>query len=314
MAKVLVLALVSGALLMLPTSAAFAQRPAEDAATFAAYLATGNQVTPDITYLTASGVDLKLDFYRPRGGSGSLPTAVLFHGGGYRAESRKEAFALNVIPWLQMGWNAVNVEYRSSGVALAPAAVEDARCALRWVVHNAKEYSVDADRIVLVGQSAGAHIATITGMLPESAGLDRRCPGPEPLKVAAIVSWYGVYDFTTLIDDPARTYAITWIGPQPNRMEVARLVSPMTYIRPGLPPTIAIHGDADPTVPYEQEVREIEALKKVGVPAELVTVPGGRHGNFPREHVLRAWTAIEAFLTKNGVIKATAPRTASAQP
>jgi len=213
-----------------------------------------------------------------------------------------------------MGWNAVNVEYRSSGVALAPAAVEDARCALRWVVHNAKEYSVDADRIVLVGQSAGAHIATITGMLPESAGLDRRCPGPESLKVAAIVSWYGVYDFTTLIDDPARTYAITWIGPQPNRMEVARLVSPMTYIRPGLPPTIAIHGDADPTVPYEQEVREIEALKKVGVPAELVTVPGGRHGNFPREHVLRAWTAIEAFLTKNGVIKATAPRTASAQP
>lgn len=67
MAKVLVLALVSGALLMLPPSAAFAQRPAEDAATFAAYLATGNQVTPDITYLTASGVDLKLDFYRPRG-------------------------------------------------------------------------------------------------------------------------------------------------------------------------------------------------------------------------------------------------------
>jgi dipeptidyl aminopeptidase/acylaminoacyl peptidase len=91
---------------------------------------------------------------------------------------------------------------------------------------------------------------------------------------------------------------------------VARLVSSATHIRPGLPPTIHIHGDADPTVPYEQGVNEIEALKKVGVPAELVTVPGGGHGNFPREHVLRAWAAIEAFLTKNGVIKPAAAQTA----
>lgn len=314
MARSIVLALVSGALLVLPFSVAQAQRPAEDAAAFAAYLATGNQVTPNITYLTASGVELKLDFHRPRGASGPLPTALLFHGGGYRIESNKEGFALNVVPWLQMGWNAVNVEYRSSGVALAPAAVEDVRCALRWVVQNAKEYNVDPDRVVLTGQSAGGHLATIAGMLPESAGLDRRCPGTQPLKVAAIISWYGIFDFTTLVDDPARTYAVTWIGPQPNRTDVAKLVSPMTYVRKGVPPTIHIHGDADPTVPYEQAVREIEALKKVGVPAELVTVPGGRHGNFPREHVLRAWKSIEAFLAANGLTKNAAPQTASAQP
>src|SRR5262245_12954389 len=157
MARSLVLAFVSGAL-VLPFSVAQAQRPAEDAATFAAYLATGSQVTPNIKYLTASGVDLKLDLYRPRGTSGPAPTAVLFHGGGYRAESTKEGFALNVIPWLQMGWNAVNVEYRSSGVALAPAAVEDARCALRWVMQNAKQYNIDPDRIVITGQSAGGHL------------------------------------------------------------------------------------------------------------------------------------------------------------
>jgi len=288
MARSIVRALVSGALCILASSGALAQRPVEDAATFAAYLATGNQVTSNITYLTASGVELKLDFYRPRGAPGPLPTALLFHGGGYRAASTKEAFALNAIPWLQMGWNAVNVEYRSSGVALAPGAVEDARCALRWVVENAKQYNVDIDRIVITGQSAGGHLAYLAGMLPESAGLDRRCLGSGPLKVAAIVSWYGVFDYTTLVEDPARDYAITWIGPQPNRMEVAKLVSPMTYIRAGLPPTIVIHGDADPTVPYEQAVRGTEALKKVGVPTELVTVPGGRHGNFPREHVLRA--------------------------
>src|SRR5262249_7485571 len=139
----------------------------------------------------------------------------------------------------------------------------------------------------------------MTGMVPESAGFDRNCPGPEPLKVAAVVSWYGVFDYTTLVDDPARDYAITWIGGPPNRKEVAARVSPMTYVSPGLPPVIAIHCHADPIVPYEQEVREIDALKKVGVIAELVTIPGGKHGNFERDQVLRAWTAIDAFLAKN---------------
>ena len=310
MARSIVLALMTGALFLLPSSAVHAQRAAEDAGTFSAYLATGTQVTPNITYLTASGVELKLDVYRPRAASGPLPTAILIHGGGYRIQSTKEAFALNAIPWLQMGWNAVNVEYRSSGVALAPAAVEDIRCALRWVTQNAKQYNIDPNRIVLTGASAGGHLASVAGMLPESAGLDRRCPGRELLKVAAIVSWYGVFDYTTLVDDPVRDYAMSWIGPQPNRMEVAKLVSPATYVRAGVPPLLHIHGDADPTVPYEQGVREVEALKKVGVAAELFTVPGGLHGNFPREHVLRAWTAIEAFLTKNGIIKPTEAQTA----
>jgi len=314
MARCIVLVAVSAAVLAVPSSTAHAQRPSEDASTFAAYLSTAYQVNPNITYLTASGVELKLDVHRPRGASGPLPTALFFHGGGYRAESTKEATALNVVPWLQMGWNAVNVEYRSSGVALAPAAVEDARCALRWVIENAKQYNVDTDRIVLTGQSAGGHLAMIAGVLPESAGLDRRCPGREPLKVAAVVSWYGVFDYTTLVNDPVRTYATSWIGPAPNYMEVAKQVSPMTYVRAGLPPTIHIHGDADPTVPYDQATREIEALKKAGVPAELFTVPGGRHGNFPREHVIGAWKAIDAFLVKNGVTRRAPPQTASTQP
>jgi acetyl esterase/lipase len=224
---------------------------------------------------------------------------MFFHGGGYSVNAKKEASALSVMPYVQMGWNAVNVEYRPSGVALAPAAVEDARCALRWVVQNAKQYNVDTDRIVVTGQSAGGHLALMTGFVPESAGFDRSCPGQQPLKVAAVVNWYGITDYTPLVDDPTRNYAITWVGGQPNRKEIAARVSPSTYVRAGLPPTITIHGDADPTVPYEQATRQTDALKKAGVTAELVTIPGGRHGNFERDQVLRAWTAIEAFLVKN---------------
>ena len=309
MARYLVLALAAVSFALLPSSTVRAQRPTEDASAFSAFLATGTQVNANITYLTASGVDLKLDVYRPRG-TEPRPTAILLHGGGYRINSTKEGFALNVIPWLQMGWNAINVEYRSSGHALAPAAVEDVRCALRWATQNAKEYNIDPNRIVLTGQSAGGHLASIGGIIPESAGLDRRCPGREPVKVAAIISWYGVFDYTVLVEDPTRDYAVSWIGPQANRMEVARLVSPMTHVRPGLPPMLHIHGDADPTVPYDQGVREVEALKKAGNVAELVTVPGGRHGNFPRDQVIRIWTAIDTFLVKNGLTGASAAQTA----
>ena len=304
MTRLSALAAALGAFAIICPPTALAQRPPEDASTFAAYLSTGHQITPDITYLTASGVDLKLDVYRPRGASAPLPTVLLFHGGGYRMQSTKEGFALSAIPWLQMGWNAVNVEYRPSEVALAPAAVEDVRCALRWVAQNAKEYGVDTNRIVLTGNSAGGHLALIAGMLPESAGLDRRCPGRDPVKVAAIVDWYGITDYTALIDDMTRGYAVTWFGPQLNRMELARLVSPIAHVRPGLPPTFLVHGDADPTVPYDQAVRLHDALRKAGVATEFYTVPGGKHGNFPREHVLRAWNAIAAFLVKNNVVSA----------
>src|ERR1044072_4973539 len=144
--------LVAG--LVLPGILLQAQRPSGDAASFAAY--TGYRAVPNITYTTASGVELKLDFYGPARPSGPVPTAIFMHGGGYRIGSRKEASVLSLLPYIQMGWKAVNVEDRASGIALAPAAVEDARCALRWVTRNAKEYNIDTDRIVVTGQSAGS--------------------------------------------------------------------------------------------------------------------------------------------------------------
>jgi acetyl esterase/lipase len=301
MVRRLGLAAVICALCATTPSSLLAQRLAGDAASFAAYVASGYRTTANVTYGTASGTELKLDFYRPAEAAGPLPTAIFMHGGGYSPDAKKEASVPNVMPYLQMGWNAVNVEYRPSSVALAPAAVEDARCALRWVIHNAKEYNVDTGRIVVTGQSAGAHLALMTAFVPESAGFDRNCPGPEPLTVAAVVSWYGIFDYTALITDPSRTYASSWIGA--NNKEMAARVSPMTYVRPGVPPVIAIHGDADQTVPYEQEVRAVDMLKKVGVTAELVTIAGGTHGTFEREQVIRAWTAVEAFLVQNVVRK-----------
>jgi acetyl esterase/lipase len=269
-----------------------------DALAAAISFQTDYQITPNITYLTANNFEAKLDVYRRRNVSQPQPTLIYIHGGGWTGGT-KEQSSLAFLPFLQMGWNVVNVEYRLARVSLAPAAVEDCLCALRWVYRNAKQYDFDTSRLVVTGDSAGAHLALTTGMLPESAGMDRQCPGTEALKVAAIVNWYGIVDVVDLLVGPnMKTYAVTWLAAMPNREEVAKRISPLTYVRPGLPPVMTIHGDADPTVPYTHALRLRDALEKAHIPNRLVTVPGGKHGGFSQAERVTIYAAIREFLAQ----------------
>ena len=73
-------------------------------------------------------------------------------------------------------------------------------------------------------------------------------------------------------------------------------------VRPGLSPILSIQGDADPTVPYSHSVRLQEALEKDGVPHQLVTIAGGRHGMFTGDEYVRIYSEIRAFLTKYNLL------------
>src|SRR6185295_2640897 len=129
-----------------------------------------------------------------------------------------------LFPWMEMGWNVINVEYRlgvgTDATTLAPAAVDDCFCALRFVAALPATYNIDKNRIVVTGESAGGHLALAMGMIPESAGIGRECAGaaappaaggrggpgapaagaaapvtlPPVPKVAAIINWFGVAD------------------------------------------------------------------------------------------------------------------------
>jgi acetyl esterase/lipase len=280
-----------------------AQAQLSETAAFASHLQNQYRIVPNITYLTANNWEAKLDLYLPREATKPNPTLIYIHGGGWTGGS-KEGSVLTFMDYLEKGWSVVNVEYRLARVSLAPAAVEDCLCALRWVMHNAGTYNFDTNNLVVTGNSAGGHLAMTTGMLPASAGLDRECPGPEQLKVSAIVNWYGITDVEDLLDGPnMKTYAVTWLSSMENRRDIARRVSPIHYVRSGLPPIITIHGDADPTVPYAHAVRLHEALEKAGVANALVTIPGGRHGGFNREQTLRAYSEIEKFLAVHNLMK-----------
>jgi acetyl esterase/lipase len=274
-----------------------------DSGAWTATAADQYEVIPNITYLTANNWDAKLDLYLPTTPKAQNPTLIWIHGGGWTIHS-KEMEMLYILPYLEMGWAVVNVEYRLARISLAPAAVEDCRCALRWVIANAQKYKFDTNKLVLSGISAGGHLALTTGMLPKSAGLDSQCSGSEELKVAAIINWFGPSDVADLIDGPhAFDQAISWLGSQPNRVEIAKRVSPIAYVRQGLPPIITIHGDRDEVIPYSQSVRLHQALDKAGVPNHLVTIKGRGHGEFNREETLRAYAAIREFLIRNNVLK-----------
>lgn len=266
------------------------------------------QVLANVTYLTANGFEAKLDVYRRRDVQTPQPTLVFYHGGGWIGGTKESSF-MSVMPWLEMGWNVVNVEYRMARVSLAPAAVEDAQCALKFVVNRAKDYNIDTSKIVVSGESAGGHLSLTTGMIPAGAGFTNLCAGggftgsdTSVPKVAAIINWYGITDLNDMLTGAnARAYAVQWLGLAPNRDAVAKGVSPLTYVRADLPPILSIQGDADPIVPYSQNVRLTDALKKAGAKTELFTIPGGGHGNFKADERSKAYAKIREFLTANGL-------------
>jgi acetyl esterase/lipase len=227
---------------------------------------------------------------------------VYFHGGFWAAGS-KEGSLMSLIPWMEMGWNVVNVEYRLARVAPAPAAVEDGLCALRFLAAQAKTYNIDVTRLVVTGESAGGHLTLTSAMLPESAGLDRQCAGNTPVpKVAAAINWFGITDVADVIDGPNKAnLAVTWLGSLPDKDAIAKRVSPLTYVRAGLPPILTIHGDKDQLVPYNHATRLHDALTKAGVPNQLLTIPNGRHGNFTPEERSMIFATIRDFLKKHGL-------------
>jgi dipeptidyl aminopeptidase/acylaminoacyl peptidase len=147
----------------------------------------------------------------------------------------------------------------------------------------------------------------MTGMLDSTALFDATREWDQTnttLKVAAIVNWFGITDVRDLLSGPNRqNYAVSWLGSQSGRDELARRVSPISYVREGLPPILTIHGDQDDVVPYSHAVRLHTMLDKARVPNQLLTIPGGKHGGFNRDQMMECYTTIREFVKRYGLMK-----------
>ncbi|MGB4246892.1 MAG: alpha/beta hydrolase [Pseudohongiellaceae bacterium] len=270
-------------------------------AEWAAEVETRYQVSIDVTYMSQAGADLAMDVYSRRDVTTPQPTLVFFHGGFWVA-GNKNTQIMNLMPWLEMGWNVVNVGYRLGRTSPAPAAVIDGFCALRFLNKEAARFNIDTQKIVVSGQSAGGHLAMAMAMIPHSQGFSSGCPAGEDPSVAAVINWFGVTDVQDVISGTNRNEnAATWFGGVTEPLALAQRLSPMTYVRNDLPPILSIHGDADTVVPYAHGVNLHRTLATTNVRNQLVTIPGGGHGRFTPEQRNMIYTTIQEFLMEAGL-------------
>ncbi len=213
------------------------------------------------------------------------PVMVFIHGGGWRAGSKNGVPAF-LIKANAEGWLAVvSVEYRFTDVAPHPAQVDDCARAIQFVRHNAKKWNLDVNRIGVTGGSAGGHLSAYVALQDDEANPKSNDPvARESSRVPFAIPFAGPTDWGLLAKIPHGHPAYRQLlgyepGTPAEKMSAKQLkdVSPITFVSKGDPPMLLIHGDADTVVPFEHATVLQAALKKAGVPVELMVVKGGKH-------------------------------------
>ena len=268
-------------------------KPVEFPAGYAAQL--------NVVYTKLKDWEGKMDIYNSPTATKPTPVVINIHGGGWNHGTKESQSGFST--FFKMGYAVANVEYRLTPQATAPAAVEDTRCALIYIIKNAKALNIDVNKIVIMGGSSGGHLALMGGLLANDHRFDGNCPGVENIKVAAIIDKYGITDvwdwgYGKNITSKSAT---NWLGTYAKDEKFAKTVSPIYYVNKNSPPTFIVHGDADPTVPYQQSVALHQKFVEAGVKTQFMTVEGGLHGKFPKEKNSDVNKAIAAFLKDLGI-------------
>ena len=224
----------------------------------------------DIEFAKAGEVLLMLDAFVPEG-SGPFSTCILVHGGGFTKGDKHSFITPLFEPLAKAGFTWFTINYRLAPQHRWPACAEDVASAIRWVKAHATEYKVDVNRIAIIGESAGGHLVSWLGVTGEG-----------DTRVAAVVPFYAPQD---LVAHVKRRNELRGLGDligshEMSEANFAKLaaMSPITQVKPGLPPFPQIHGDADTTVAHKQSVLIEKAMKAAGSRCETITIPGGGHG------------------------------------
>lgn len=255
----------------------------------------------DVVYTKVNDWEGKLDLYLPPAQNGPSPIVINIHGGGWNKGNKESQTGFS--GFFKRGYAVANIAYRLTGVATAPAAVEDTRCALIYLINNAKKLNIDPNKIVIMGGSAGGHLALMGGLLENNPIFDTNYKGAKNIKVAAIIDKYGITDvwdwgYGTLKTSKSAT---SWLGDKAKDKDFAKSVSPLYQVKKTSPPVFIVHGDADPIVPYEQSVALKAKLDEMGVKNEFITVKGGQHGKFEAEDNRMVNAKIMDFLKSLGL-------------
>jgi acetyl esterase/lipase len=248
----------------------------------------GVTIEKDVAYLATGRVE-KLDLYLPTGRPAGTrsPAVVILHGGGWTGGDKGASREFNIGTALaKAGYVAASVNYRLEAEGRWPTNLLDCKNAVRFLRANVERYGVDADRIGVIGGSAGGHLALMVGYTTGMAGLEPEAPySGVSSAVRAVVDMYGPTNLLTrqatdkqgnptgqvrldseLLSTKATGDADGW-----------RRASPVSHVRQDVPPTLILHGTADPTVDRDQSLELARALERAGAPHEILMLPGVGH-------------------------------------
>ena len=197
------------------------------------------------------------------------------------------------------GYVAVSVNYRLSGEAPWPVQIEDVKAAVRWLRAHSADYQVDPERVGAYGNSAGAHLVSLLGLVREEDGLEGSGPHQDHSSlVQAVCASATPTDFLNWGSSgnlPQRLSNTFLAGPEEQLKDRARQASPITYARDGAPPFLLIHGTADRTVPIQQSNRFAQALREAGAKEiRYMIFDNEGHGVFQGQRLL-TYPAMKAF-------------------
>jgi len=236
----------------------------------------------NLVYSRVDGKDLTLDLASPKGGTAPFPAVVLVPGGGWQCFAQPILMEGLLEVMAFRGFVTIEPRYRLSPAYRFPAAVEDCKAAVRWLRAHAARYQVDPDRIAAAGPSSGGHLACMLGLTGPADGFDGSGGHPEQSsQVRAVVDLFGISDLTDYPwrEQKEKGLLTPFLGATfAAAPELYRKASPIEYVRPGAPPFLIMHGDADRTVPIGQSRRLAERLESVGASVKYTVVPGAAHG------------------------------------
>jgi acetyl esterase/lipase len=240
---------------------------------------------------------LGVDIYRPAGIALGV-AVILLHGGGWmvgdRADMADYATAL-----ADHGFVAIAAEYRLLGEAPWPAQIIDVKDVINWAADHADEFGFAADKIAVMGMSAGGHLALL------AAGQQGAAPvADQPHRrgaIAAVISAFAPPELTLPApgDPPSPVAAL--LGPTATTQD-AHAASPIHHIKPGFPATMLLSGTSDRMVPHQAQIALFEILTAAGVPTDLRLYHGHTHEFTRLPSMLATLTDDIALFLKRAVV------------
>lgn len=236
----------------------------------------------------------RMDVYLPANRSvNSTKSIILIHGGGWNSGSKNDFAAyIDSFKKRMPGYAIFNLDYRLvNGSNLFPTQEHDVKTAIDFIVENSNQYHINKNKLVLLGASAGGHLALLQGYKYNNP------------KVVAIIDFFGPTDLVTMFQKPWHPYVpfvlqmITGTTPKQN-LSLYRQSSPINFVNTHSAPTLILHGGSDNIVNVSQSKSLKEKLDKAGVKNEMVIYPGKQHG-WHGATLSNSFDRIESFLESN---------------